>query len=152
MTNRQDDCKLRRQLTVWYIINNQPLPRCETLYVNHLNFTKWPNYGVVDNVSIISDFVKTVSDCHQDDSPLVVHCSGGVGRSGTFTAMYNLYRTLRTNDAQKLQEYCGPDGDLELISTVHHLRNVRHPWMVEGVEQYLLAYKTCLQLLKRANY
>ena len=119
--------------------------------VNHLNFTKWPNYGVVENVSNIADFVKTVSDSHQDASPVVVHCSGGVGRSGTFTAMYNLYHTLRTNDVENLQEICGPDGDLTLTPTVTNLRNVRHPWMVEGVEQYLLAYETCLQLLKNAK-
>jgi protein tyrosine phosphatase len=25
---------------------------------------------------------------------MVIHCSGGIGRSGTFTALYSLYRLL----------------------------------------------------------
>ncbi len=27
--------------------------------------------------------------------PLIIHCSGGIGRSGTFTAVYSLYSLLR---------------------------------------------------------
>jgi protein tyrosine phosphatase len=25
---------------------------------------------------------------------MIIHCSGGIGRSGTFTALYSLYRLL----------------------------------------------------------
>ena len=50
----------------------------EKLIVNHLQFTKWPNYGVPDSVGPISDFIKLVhqkaNELEAKDPELVIHC------------------------------------------------------------------------------
>ena len=38
-----------------------------------------------------------------------------------------------------------------LTDLVRHLRTVRHPWMVEGEEQYLLAYQAVLGIIEQLN-
>ena len=70
---------------------------------------------------------------------MVVHCSGGVGRSGTFVSIYSLYRMLEEcrvdGDSAPLEKYNWLDGGREvtLVNVVGQLRQQRHPWMVEGM-------------------
>ena len=52
-----------------------------------MHFKLWPNYKVVENISHLVKLVKAVHRQHHGDGPLVVHCSGGIGRSGTFTTI-----------------------------------------------------------------
>ena len=59
-----------------------------------------------------------------------------------------LKTALEQQDDTILKEIIGPDDDLILHPLVLHLRASRHPWMVEGEHQYLLAYETCVQILK----
>lgn len=128
----------------------------EKRIVKHMHFKLWPNYGVVENVSQLSNFVQAVHQSHQKDGgPLVVHCSGGVGRSGTFTTIYTIHNLIQEmiakEDNSLIDDYIGEAGDLCLHPLVCHLRRVRHPWMVEGEHQYLLAYQTCCYLLQQAT-
>ena len=124
----------------------------EKKIVKHMHFKLWPNYKVVENISQLVHLVKDVHDQHRADGPLVVHCSGGIGRSGTFTTIYTFYNMLKTalekQDDATLKELIGPGDDLILHPLVLKLRDSRHPWMVEGEHQYLLAYQTCVQILK----
>ena len=50
----------------------------EKINVNHLQFTKWPNYGVPDSVGPISDFIKLTyqkaKELEAKDPELVIHC------------------------------------------------------------------------------
>ena len=50
----------------------------EKIIVNHLQFTKWPNYGVPDSVGPISDFIKSTyqkaKELEAKDPELVIHC------------------------------------------------------------------------------
>lgn len=63
---------------------------------------------------------------------MVIHCSGGVGRSGTLAVAMDGLRRLPT---------AAPVGKLSLAGAVAAMREMRHPWMVEGPLQYLLAYR-----------
>jgi len=127
----------------------------EERMIEHLQFPFWPNYGVVQNLSDLADFVKKVHELVKESSePLIVHCSGGIGRSGTFTTILSAYTLIRdflqTGDEGKLETIL-VDGAISLQKIVTSLREQRHPWMVEGEHQYLLAYSTviciCDQLL-----
>ena len=96
-------------------------------------------------------YLQNIQLC-QGDGPLLIHCSGGVGRSGTFTTIYTFLNMLKTanenQDDSVFRELLGSNDELILHPLVCHLRDSRHPWMVEGEHQYLLAYETCIQLLK----
>jgi len=123
--------------------------------VVHMQFTMWPNYGVVENVEQLASFVKEVYREVREvgkGRPVVVHCSGGVGRSGTFTTIYSIYsllvESLSTGLWAEMEKYEGNDGELVLEPLVRKLREIRHPWMVEGEQQYRLAYQGCLEVAR----
>ena len=115
----------------------------------------WPNYGVVENISQLANFVRFVHDNQKKDHPMVVHCSGGVGRSGTFTTIYSIFSLVKqmmmNNGVDTLNDHVGKNGDLCLAPLVCHLRRSRHPWMVEGLHQYFLAYQTSNFLMKQLS-
>jgi len=55
--------------------------------IQHLHYVNWPDFNVPDCPQSFLDFLDTVrnSGCFEDDvGPPIVHCSAGIGRSGTF--------------------------------------------------------------------
>jgi len=126
--------------------------------VNHFQFPLWPNYGVVQDVAQLANFVKQVDMkwnelCSEESTPLIVHCSGGIGRSGTFTAALSVYRRIckymEAGDESVFAGVLDETGAICLVPLVRSMREQRHPWMVEGQPQYQLAYTTILHLLQQ---
>ena len=123
--------------------------------ITHIQFTKWPNYGVVENVEQLGLLVKTVAQEQTsrefENAPILIHCSGGVGRSGTFATLYSLYHLLQQAEEKgwkEVEKYLKEGDEVSLVPLVTMLRETRHPWMVEGLHQYKLAYATLLWLLE----
>ncbi|XP_042559959.1 receptor-type tyrosine-protein phosphatase eta-like [Clupea harengus] len=62
----------------------------ETHSVRQFHFTAWPDHGVPESTELLINFRHLVRE-HMDQyslhSPTVVHCSGGVKRTGTFIAI-----------------------------------------------------------------
>ncbi|XP_054464914.1 tyrosine-protein phosphatase non-receptor type 1-like [Anoplopoma fimbria] len=59
----------------------------ETREVLHFHYTTWPDFGVPESPASFLNFLLKVrkSGClNSDQGPVVVHCSAGIGRSGTF--------------------------------------------------------------------
>ena len=124
--------------------------------VKHIQLTAWPNYGVVDSLPELLEFIRKVHGVWTEaGGPLVVHCSGGVGRSGTFTTILTIFniltRAVQTGDLTSLENYLGDQEEMVLTDLVRHLRTVRHPWMVEGEEQYILAYQAVLGIIHQLS-
>lgn len=60
----------------------------KTREVRHLQYLAWPDHGVpLDSASFLA-FALEVRRAHTTAVPLVVHCSAGVGRAGTFLAAH----------------------------------------------------------------
>ena len=53
--------------------------------ITQLHYTAWPDHGVPDNVMSLIGFIRHVRKVHpvSQQQPLLVHCSAGVGRTGT---------------------------------------------------------------------
>ena len=70
--------------------------------VDHFWFTAWPDHGVPMNgqsynCDDVIDFLEMVNASRKKKkimTPLLVHCSAGVGRTGTFIAMDHVMNTL----------------------------------------------------------
>lgn len=59
----------------------------ESRVVLHFHYIRWPDFGVPQTPDVFLDFLYAVRNSGvlgQDVGPCVVHCSAGIGRSGTF--------------------------------------------------------------------
>ncbi|XP_026188741.1 tyrosine-protein phosphatase non-receptor type 1 [Mastacembelus armatus] len=59
----------------------------ESREILHFHYTTWPDFGVPESPASFLNFLFKVreSGClNSDQGPVVVHCSAGIGRSGTF--------------------------------------------------------------------
>ncbi|XP_028667917.1 tyrosine-protein phosphatase non-receptor type 1 [Erpetoichthys calabaricus] len=59
----------------------------ESRVILHFHYTTWPDFGVPESPASFLNFLFKVreSGClNSDQGPVVVHCSAGIGRSGTF--------------------------------------------------------------------
>lgn len=66
------------------------------LTVAHMYYTAWPDHGVPQNAMSIISFIRRVRREHPPslDQPLLVHCSAGVGRTGTFILLDSVMQQI----------------------------------------------------------
>lgn len=106
----------------------------------HYNFLNWPDFGTPDvYYAIIDDIVDKITEIEDNErskSKVVVHCSAGIGRTGTLIAIYNLVSTIQhyisTNNTE--------NGKLSVFAIVRRLREQRYH-MVHNELQYEFIYK-----------
>ena len=61
--------------------------------MTHFHFNGWPDYGVPKDLHNLVGFIENVRSVmltKDTNCPIVVHCSAGVGRSGTYIALDTL--------------------------------------------------------------
>ena len=59
----------------------------ETRQILHFNYVTWPDFGVPSSPTAFLKFLTAVRESgalDPDTGPAVIHCSAGIGRSGTF--------------------------------------------------------------------
>jgi len=102
----------------------------------------WPDHGVPNNAEDIRRIVYMVDEQRANDcpphSPIVVHCSAGVGRTGTFIAIHqNIMQMKRMIEEKGVDpnEYC-----INLYQDVLQMRGCRSG-MVQQPAQYTFCYK-----------
>ena len=70
--------------------------------MKHFHFTTWPDFGVPDPPQTLVRFVRAFRDRVPPEQdrvrPIVVHCSAGVGRSGTFIALDRILQQIKRSD------------------------------------------------------
>ncbi|XP_053103589.1 tyrosine-protein phosphatase non-receptor type 1 isoform X2 [Hemicordylus capensis] len=65
----------------------QNLSSQETRCILHFHYTTWPDFGVPESPASFLNFlfkVRETGSLNPEHGPIVVHCSAGIGRSGTF--------------------------------------------------------------------
>lgn len=112
--------------------------------VVQIQVTNWPDYGAYvrtqDLLQIIS-IKDAVYDKWQSTGPLLVHCSAGCGRTGTFCAIDTAI------DILKKDPHNDSDTFDPILSTVESFRTQRVS-MVQTLRQYLLIYDTVILFLR----
>ena len=113
--------------------------------VKQIHFIGWPDHGVpnTQDGKIFDIFKKMIefTSTHKADGPIVVHCSAGVGRTGTFIAMYFLEKEI--NKQIKLKE---KEIKFSIFNLVRKLKEMRL-YMVQTFEQYCFIYQFVNYLL-----
>ncbi|XP_048193731.1 LOW QUALITY PROTEIN: receptor-type tyrosine-protein phosphatase N2 [Perognathus longimembris pacificus] len=104
------------------------LQTSETRTVTQFHFLSWYNQGVPSSTRSLLDFRRKVNKSYRGRScPIIVHCSDGAGRSGT----YVLIDMVLNKMAKGAKE-------IDIAATLEHLRDQR-PGMVQTKEQFEFA-------------
>jgi protein-tyrosine phosphatase len=118
----------------------------ETKTVWHMLFGGWPDYSIPEGENInglvrLVDFSASKNPQVDDKAPpRVVHCSAGVGRTGTFIALDWLLAEFREGRLDKITDDVDPIADV-----VDNLRGQRM-MMVQGEQQFFFLYDVMRQL------
>uniref|UniRef100_A0AAR2KB83 Receptor-type tyrosine-protein phosphatase epsilon n=1 Tax=Pygocentrus nattereri TaxID=42514 RepID=A0AAR2KB83_PYGNA len=102
----------------------------KTRLIRHFHFHGWPEIGIPAEGKGMIDIIAAVQKQQQQSGnhPIVVHCSAGAGRTGTFIALSNILERVKA------------EGLLDVFQTVKSLR-MQRPHMVQTVEQYDFCYR-----------
>uniref|UniRef100_A0A8W8NPK4 protein-tyrosine-phosphatase n=1 Tax=Magallana gigas TaxID=29159 RepID=A0A8W8NPK4_MAGGI len=100
----------------------------ETRQITHLQYTSWPDHGTPNPLELLSfyHYVSKAMEQHPEQK-LVVHCSAGIGRTGTFIALDALHR-------QGVKK-----GKINIVEYVHTMREDRMN-MIQNTNQYKFLY------------
>ncbi|KAK7891790.1 hypothetical protein WMY93_023753 [Mugilogobius chulae] len=126
------------------------LHNTEQRQVSHFQYLSWPDYGVPTSAVTLIDFLnavkkqqkKTVKALGQQwtghalGPPMVVHCSAGIGRTGTFCALDICL--------SQLQDV----GSLNVHQTVKRMRTQR-AFSIQTPDQYYFCYNAILEHAQR---
>eukprot|EP00731_Ephydatia_muelleri_P019021 Em0011g1061a len=101
----------------------------DVLQVTHYQYTSWPDDEVPQFSTSFLNFVRRVQMVHDKSTgvPLLVHCSAGVGRTGTFIALDTLLDTMRS------------ETSISVFEVVKDMRR-RRVLMVQTLAQYVFIH------------
>lgn len=107
--------------------------------IDHYQYTVWPDHGVPNTTGEILSFRKVIRKKHPHASaPMLVHCSAGVGRTGTFIVIDTIM-----NRAERLET------DLDIRNLVKHIRCSRN-YLVQTLIQYQFCFRAILEAVDKA--
>ncbi|KAM8938759.1 receptor-type tyrosine-protein phosphatase eta-like [Pelodytes ibericus] len=108
----------------------------EHLQVRHFHFTAWPDHGVPKTTNVLINFRNVVCDYVKNcpDTPILVHCSAGVGRTGTLIALDRIIRQMESEDK------------VDVYGVVYDLR-MHRGLMVQTDSQYIFLNECALDFI-----
>jgi protein tyrosine phosphatase len=122
--------------------------------IKQIHYGGWPDHeipsdmkNVYGNILFMFNFVDNlIGQGPNIKHPIVVHCSAGVGRTGTFISLYNIYRDILNQIHNKKKKSIF----FSLMNTVRQLKEMRL-YLVENDDQYKMIYQFISKLLNDRN-
>uniref|UniRef100_A0AC34Q1Y1 Protein-tyrosine-phosphatase n=1 Tax=Panagrolaimus sp. JU765 TaxID=591449 RepID=A0AC34Q1Y1_9BILA len=102
--------------------------------IHQVHFTSWPDHGVPETVFPLLSFMNYVAEI-QSTGPIIVHCSAGIGRSGSFILIDSMRRHLLQCDRINIEAH------------LKHIRKQRTR-LVQTSDQYIFCHKIIRELIK----
>uniref|UniRef100_A0A8C5X5E3 Receptor-type tyrosine-protein phosphatase eta n=1 Tax=Malurus cyaneus samueli TaxID=2593467 RepID=A0A8C5X5E3_9PASS len=110
----------------------------ESHTVRQFHFTSWPDHGVPETTDLLINFRHLVHEYNSQnpmDSPTLVHCSAGVGRTGTFIAIDRLIQQMEM------------ESTVDVYGVVYDLR-MHRPLMVQTEDQYVFLNQCVMDIIR----
>ena len=102
--------------------------------VIQFQYTGWPDFGAPTDtksiIDLVSELKKKVTHLRKKECRVLVHCSAGVGRTGTFISLYQFMEILdeKVPEYKRLQRLSpGKSEDIEemAIDIFNHVFSLR---------------------------
>ncbi|XP_041761127.1 tyrosine-protein phosphatase 69D isoform X1 [Anopheles merus] len=102
--------------------------------ISQYHYLAWKDFMAPEHPQGITKFINRInSEYSLQRGPILVHCSAGVGRTGTFVALDTLM--------QQLQE----EGQVFIFNTICDMRYQRN-FLVQSLKQYIFLYRALAEL------
>ncbi|KAI4376283.1 hypothetical protein MLD38_014064 [Melastoma candidum] len=112
---------------------NQGLP----LNNLHILYPDWPDHGVPADTLAVRHIFRRMHIIPPSLGPVVVHCSAGIGRTGTYCTVHNTLQRILVGDMSAL----------DIVKTVATFRSQRIG-MVQTLDQYHFCYDAIIDELE----
>ncbi|KAL5486451.1 hypothetical protein EMCRGX_G018928 [Ephydatia muelleri] len=107
--------------------------------VTQFHFTGWPDHGVPEYATSLLAFHRKVKSQHDGSKgPILVHCSAGVGRTGTLIAIDTVLEQIEK------------EGLVDIAGTIRKMRRQRMK-MVQTPDQYIFLHDAILESVMCGN-
>jgi len=123
----------------------------ETRELVHIQYTGWLDHQAPPSVKSFMTMLHLVDSLNEtapknstaSSPPICVHCSAGIGRSGTFCAIHIVYHFMKKHFQTS---YTTPP--INIVNTILQLRKQR-PGMVQTKEQFVFVYQVIYEQYKK---
>ncbi|ELU14245.1 hypothetical protein CAPTEDRAFT_122385 [Capitella teleta] len=101
-------------------------------HVTQYHYTTWPDHDVPSHATALWRLFRKLTNDADNTQPIIIHCSAGVGRTGTLIAMDHLL------------DQASKENGIDVYACVTALRQSRMN-MVQSVEQYKFIHLAVLE-------
>ncbi len=115
--------------------------------VDHFRYSDWPDHGVPDTHDSMVEMSRVIRTYHPR-SKVVVHCSAGIGRTGTFCLIDIILRRVAAGLGSP-GDHGGSRASLDPLEVLRELRACRLG-MVQTIEQFAFAVHAIRKALASA--